>query len=439
MPGIVRSVTKISHPSGFSFKEANSSKGFDIAVTQLAFVMVNDTRVLAEYAQAVLHIKGRGVVAVSGVASVEDNAPFALWMARVFCAVEAGQDLGDADRAEWSDWLPPQSLFLPLADVDGNRLGTLLLARERPWDDGAAALLKRLTETYAFAWRATHRPSALGNGVRRLKSFPGWQAVVLLIAVLALLIPVRLSVLAPAEIVPADPAVIRAPAEGVIERVAVSPNQTVAAGDVLFALDRTTVGGQLDVAEKALDTAKAELDRATQQSFFDPKAKAGLAVLKARVAEKEAERDRLRDLMVRSRVTAPRAGVAVMDDPSEWIGRPVGVGEKVLAVADPKQVEVEAWLAPADLIELKAGAPVTVFLNTRPLDPVSAKLSYVAYEATLQPDGLLAHRVRARIENGGERPRIGLKGTARLDSDRVPLIYWLLRRPLGVTRQWLGW
>ncbi|MDK9723004.1 MAG: HlyD family efflux transporter periplasmic adaptor subunit [Rhodospirillales bacterium] len=406
--------------------------------TQLAFVMVNDTRVLAEYAQAALHIKDRGVVAVSGVSSVEENAPFTLWMARVFRSVEDGKDMADTDRAEWSEWLPPQSLFLPLADADGNRLGTLLLAREQPWDEGTGALLKRLAETYAFAWRAANRPSLFSEGQTRLKAIPKWKAKVLAVGVICLLFPVRLSVLAPAEIVPSDPAVIRAPVDGVIDAVAVKPSQTVKAGDVLFRLDRTSIKGKVDVASKELSTARAELDRAIQQSFFDPNAKAGIGVLKARVAEKQAEQARLEEFDARGFVASPRSGVVVMDDASEWIGRPVSVGEKVLAVADPAQVEVEAWLAPADMIEMEADAPVVMFLNTAPLSPVSAKLSYVAYEATLQPDGLLAHRVRAAIK-GDDHPRIGLKGTARLDGSRVPFIYWMLRRPLGVTRQWLGW
>lgn len=221
--------------------------------------------------------------------------------------------------------------------------------------------------------------------------------------------------------------------------VRAQPNQSVVAGDVLFELDRTTIAGKLEVAAKVLDTAKAELDQATQQAFFDPKAKAGWAVLKAKVEEKQAERAQLEDLMTRAQVKSPRDGLAVMDDPSEWIGRPVSVGEKVLAVADPRQVEVEAWLAPADLIPLEPGGKVVLFLNTAPLSPVVATLSYVAFEATLKPDGVLAHRVRAKIAHDDAIPRIGLKGTARLDGDRVSLVYWLFRRPLAVIRQWLGW
>lgn len=404
---------------------------------QLAFVMVNDTRALVGYRQAALFVPGSGVVAVSGVSTVETNAPFALFLERVFRAEAAGHPVSPNDHAEWSDWLPPQPLFLALTDVDGARIGTLLLVRDEPWDQAITALLSRLVQTYAYAWSALHRPPPWRQWRDRLSNWPRWKWGAVAAGLLVLLFPVRLSVLAPAEIVPRDPAVIRAPLDGVIDTVLVRPNQTVVAGQLLFTFDRTTISGKQEVAAKALDTAMAELDQATQQAFFDPKAKADWAVIKARVEERQAELAQLQEVMGRAEVKAPRDGVAVMDDPSEWIGRPVNVGERVLAVADPAQVEVEAWLAPADLIDLSPGGAVTVFLNTDPLAPVTASLGYVAFEATLQPDGLLAHRVRAAIA-GGTDPRIGLKGTARLDGNRVPLVYWLIRRPLAVVRQWLG-
>jgi hypothetical protein len=95
-------------------------------------------------------------------------------------------------------------------------------------------------------------------------------------------------------------------------------------------------------------------------------------------------------------------------------------------------------VAPGDVIDLPDHAPVTLFLNTDPLHPVHAALRYVGYETMMRPDGTLGHRLRASLDEGQEKPRLGLKGTVRLDGDRVPLAYWLLRRPLAATRQLLG-
>lgn len=51
---------------------------------------------------------------------------------------------------------------------------------------------------------------------------------------LVLCLPVRLTVLAPGELVPARPAVIRAPLEGVIDTFHVQPNQAVKKDQPLF-------------------------------------------------------------------------------------------------------------------------------------------------------------------------------------------------------------
>jgi hypothetical protein len=45
--------------------------------------------------------------------------------------------------------------------------------------------------------------------------------------------------------------------------------------------------------------------------------------------------------------------------------------------------------------------------------------------------------VRARL-NVAAGQRIGLKGTAKLAGERVPLIYWMLRRPLASIRQFIA-
>ena len=413
--------------------------------TELGFVMVNDSRALTFYRQAALFIDGEGLKAVSGVAGIETGAPFTLWLERVFKRLASDEirkadsaDLDGADAEEWSEWLPPHALLLPLKDREGRQLGTLLLARDDEWGEQDVALLTRASDFYGHAWAVLHRPSPIAHWRAKLTAIPKWRLKMAAGIVLALLFPVRLSVLAPAEVVAHDPAVIRSPMEGVIEKVQVRPNQQVAEGDRLFELDRTTLTGKLEVAKKALSTAQAELDQATQQAFFDPKAKGTLAVIRARIEERGAEAAQLDDLMNRSQVKAPRAGVAVLDDPAEWQGRPVNVGEKVLAVASPNDVEVEAWLAPSDVIALEKGDPVNLFLNAEPLSPVSAKLLYVTYEAIPQPDGTLGHRVRAELAKGEVGPRLGLKGTARLDGHRVALIYWLARRPLAVVRNFLG-
>ena len=88
-------------------------------------------------------------------------------------------------------------------------------------------------------------------------------------------------------------------------------------------------------------------------------------------------------------------------------------------------------------IALPDEAPVSLYLAASPLTSVAARVRYVAHDATLRPEGSYAYRLRARLAEGNDQ-RVGLKGTAKVYGARVPLIYWMLRRPLATIRQALG-
>lgn len=414
------------------------------SASELCFVATNETHALIPYRQAALWEQGRGISAVSGVALADAHAPFVLWLERV-CRQLAeamgaagavdGAALAAADREEWAEWLPAAGLWVPFAH--GRRAG-LLLARDKPWTETDVSMLSELAHAYGHALAVWRRPSPWVGWADSLKARRriAVAAGLGLLAVAAL--PVPLTVLAPAELVAANPAVIRAPIDGVVDAILVHPNDRIQAGQVLFTLDDTTLRGKVEVARKALATAEAELRQVSQQAVFDPSFKSKLAIASGRRDEQAVELATLESQMERIRVKAPQSGSAVLDDPSEWIGRPVAVGEKVMALAEEKDTEVEAWLAPGDAIDLGPDAPLSLFLNVSPLAPVHARVSSVAYEATPRPDGTVAHRVRARIDDGEAKPRLGLKGTARISGERVPLLYWMLRRPIAAVRAWVG-
>jgi hypothetical protein len=169
----------------------------------------------------------------------------------------------------------------------------------------------------------------------------------------------------------------------------------------------------------------------------DPRAKPQLATLLGKIAEKKAQSGFLEGQAQRSRVLAPQAGIVLFDDPSEWIGKPVQTGERIMQVASATDVEIEAWVPIGDAIPLADKAPLQLYLAASPLSPVPGTLRYMSHRATARPDGSYAYRVRARLD-GPVDQRIGLKGTAKLAGARVPLVYWMLRRPLASIRQFLA-
>jgi hypothetical protein len=78
-----------------------------------------------------------------------------------------------------------------------------------------------------------------------------------------------------------------------------------------------------------------------------------------------------------------------------------------------------------------------LYLQASPLAPLKAKLRYMAHEAVDRPEGHQAFRLRATLSQNTTE-RVGQKGTAKIYGDKVPLVYWMLRRPLASVRLYLG-
>jgi HlyD family secretion protein len=427
------------------------------SVVELGFLLVNETRHLVRFRQAALWHPDEGIQTLSGVLQPEANAPYVQWLERLAHhltgdrharALDASA-LPDALAAEWAEWWPTHALWLPLPGGSADRAPGLLLARDEPWTPAEQQLLREWLEGWAHARSALQpdRPPGWRGQMQRLRTHlsgaPGqarwrqarwrWLALALLLPWL----PVRLTVMAPGELVPAHPVTVRAPLDGVLEVFHVQPNQSVERDQPLFGLDPALIQNRVAVAAQVLSTAEAEYRQAAQQALTDPRSKVLLALLPGKIEEKRAELSYLQDQVTRAGVRAPQAGVVLIDDPSEWIGRPVATGERILRIAAPDDREVEAWLPIGDAIPLDSGAAVRLYLSASPLSPVSAHVRYVAHDAVQRPDGGFAYRLRATID-GPTDQRVGLKGTARIDGGWSPLGYWVLRRPLASLRSTVG-
>ncbi|MBV6288315.1 efflux RND transporter periplasmic adaptor subunit [Pseudomonas aegrilactucae] len=411
------------------------------SVEVLAFSMVNDSQPLFGFRHAALLITGK-VRALTGISAVEPNAPFVVFIERAAAQLAAGErlalpgpvppeSLDQASRDDWQALSAPHAFWLPLKRREGEVFGGLWLSRDTPWSDAEQALLAQLGDCYSHAWRALQpgKPWRMRWPARTRWAIAG-------ALLLVLLVPVRQSVLAPAEVVPRNGQVVAAPLDGVVAEFLVKPNQPVQAGQVLVRFDATSLKAQADVAERTLGVAEAELKANAQRAFSDADSSARLDLLAARVEQKRAERDYARDLLARTEVRAERDGIAVFADAQRWTGKPVRTGERLLEIADPTQAELRIELPVADAIGLEQGAEVALFLDSDPLHRHSAILERAAYQAQSTAAGQLAYRLDATFD--AAPPRIGLRGTAKVFGDRAPLALYLMRRPLAALRQAVG-
>ena len=427
---------------------------------ELPFIMANETRQLLPYRQAVFwEVKdGRTrLEAVSGLAAPDRNSPFAFWM-KTFAArcLEAEfrpadpksrarsldlEDLAQKDEqlTGWRDWVPGRALACVLYGPPGSRdrlCGYLCLFRENEFNDSETALFEHLAEAYGYSLGALGRKPARSGKKRGFKRLAATAALFLLL--LFLLVPRPQTILAQAEVTARQPALVRAGVDGVVEKFLVAPNQRVRPGEALFQLEDTQFRTRLAVAEKSGEMAQIELRQLQQSALHDPAAKARIPLAQARAEQLQAEADYVRSLLERVVAVSPSAGVALIDNPDEWQGRPVSLGQKIMMVADPDDVMLEIYLPAAEAPPVEPGDELLFFPNVAPASPLRDKVVYAGYRAMEVPGLGMAFPLRAEFTDA-DTPMLGLRGTARLSSTSSPLGVIILRKPIMAVRQWLGW
>ena len=419
---------------------------------ELSFCIVNETRMLIPYRQAVLFtwVNGRlKVAAVSGLAVLDSSSPFIQWLTDLANKRLAGgsawtgtaiapSDCGAEDtplREAWLDWLPREGYWLPLFGQQDRQQGVLALFREEVWSTPEQHVLSYLADSYGQALAAFSPPphkAWLGKIQRR------WKIIAVVLFLLSLC-PMQESALAPAEVTASRPQLVRSTLDGVVSHLTVQPNQEVKKGQELARLDDAQLSSRLTVARKTLEMARTEYSQLLQIALASPEAKARLPLLKGRIDQLGAEAAYVEDLLRRTVIVSQSDGVAVFDDPNAWLGKPVSLGEKIMLVADPAQVELTILLPMKETLPVQPGGEALFFSNISPSSPQRVKLSYVSYQASEMTGDSLAFTLRGDFEETGEMPRLGMRGTAKVYGPRMPLIAIALRHPIRAVRQWLGW
>jgi len=385
------------------------------------------------------------VKAISGLPTVDRNAPLVSWLEHLLARAHGDVDLASAQQFQlqaYTDASNDHGLTFPFREAQwvpiiGRRkelLAGLLMVRELPWRESDFVVAKRLAATTGHAWRALqaatwHLPQPSRRSI----------ACAVVAAICLAFLPVSMSTLAPLEIAPRAPYIVTAGLDGVIESVDVAPNMTVSTGDALVRFVDTNLRSRLAVAEREVSVADARLRKLSLQSFTDVRGRHDLGIARAELAIKTTERELAREQLGRSRINAPKAGIAVFGDARDLIGRPVATGEKLMEIADPRRVEIRIDVPVSDSIILAPGARVTGYLDSAPLRPVSAIVVRADYQARARDNGMMAYRVVAELADAhAPPPRLGIRGTAQLYGNSVSLGFYLLRRPISALRQWVG-
>lgn len=427
-------------------------------VKELAYIIVNETRELVLYDQGVLlsNMDNKlNVEAISDVSVVEGTSPFTQWIndvtkrlvkldnASSLHVVNIAKDLTEQQKTEMKDFSPINLIWVPLKmtrqNVDIEYY--LLLFKNTIWQDKEKALLKHIGSSYRYFLFSLYKSNF--KLLRKSSSFFNkYMKVIIVILILIMFLPIRLTVLSPLEVKAKNPIVVTSPLNGAVDAITVTPDQTVKKGDLLVKLENIDFKNSYIIAERTFEVAKAQLHTTKQNSFIDYKLKSKIAGLEAEVKLKKAEMDFAKIQFDKTIIKAENNGTIVINDPNEWSGKPVVVGEKILLIANQQNIQTQIMLPVTDAIFLNENALVKIFFDNDPLNTWSGKISQIYYEPELTPQGILSYKIIAdfdQIDENGYIPKIGLRGTAKIYSDEVTLFFYLFKKPITSIRQWIGW
>ena len=437
--------------------------------SELEFLMVNQTFNLVPYRHCVYWRKDGdsvSIIAASGLVQLDQNGPYALWLKEMIVTILAEkiatqtpkvteqefenyviaasltiEDAGLIEAEEWMKWVSNYVLLFAMKDRDDNIFSGLWIDRHEAFNGAEQAFLEDLIDGYAHAMQAFDDKSA-----GKKKAF--WKSLfslsksnvkrVALAVCVIMLIPVRMSVTAPAEIVAHTPYVVSVPFDGVIETVEVTPGQSVKKGDLLVRMNSTVLKNRSDLTTKESETAEIAFNKTEREALVDRTKLADISILRSQVDTKNSEKKFAAELLAQSEIRAARDGVVIFSDANNLRGRPAHTGEQIMLLADPQDSELLIRIPVEAMIKINEKVPATFFLNVMPLGFRDAEYESIGYQATLDPDGLLTYKIRARFDKEGPMPRVGWTGTGKVYGHRTIMAYNIFRRPLVTLRRKLG-
>lgn len=418
------------------------------------FLITNKTHQLVSYDQAVFFESKSGktsATSVSGNATIEAKGTHTYIIEQIIKNKMAGsgenkehfivkidhtRDIPQDNLQNWKDFALPHNLLMVFGTEEEGIFGSLLLQRDKQFDDAEIAILEELCSTYskALALQNLRKQKSIGSFFVTTSKQKKW---VLAVLVLLFICPVRLSASAPAEIVAEEAKMVSAPFDGMIDEVLIKPGDGVLKGQILARMDQDSLRTKEQSAAQALELAKVSLSRVRRESIATPEKKAELNKLQAEINAKTIEYEYAQTLLERSEISAPQDGIAIFPSVNTLRGKPVAMGERLMLVASPEQKELLVRVPLDAMLDFNNNAKVRFHSNISPLFSYEGETISIGYQASPDPDGLLTYKIRASIPDD-KNLRIGWKGTAKIYDEWSILGYATLRRPLIALRNIIG-
>lgn len=359
---------------------------------------------------------------------VDPSSPVLTWVEEL-CALHSSQlenginFVASPDNdIKGKNLLPKHILFVPLQSKNQGLLGCLVFTRTTKFSQHDILFINHLAGTIGHALAIfSRKPNPiLDIGMARLATF-----IVVTLFLLSVF-PMHLTTLAPAEVVAYQPEIIKAPIDGVIDEITVTPNTHVGPGSLLARLNNHNLKAVYDeVAQKTL---------LAESRISNPQGKRASEELRSDLEKSRARMESAEERLLQTDIRAETSGIAIVKAPGEWIGRPVKAGEKILEIANPKEVELVLEIPAEDADLISQNSKVRIFLDRRPFSPLTANVK----KSSLVPENSKSngtyYTFRARFDEGVPPPTIGQRGVARVYGERASLLFFIFREQMKFYR-----
>lgn len=403
----------------------------------LFFIILNDTVPIVAYDRATLwkigHRKKPSLVGISGQTSLSKATDLSKRWQSIVSEIKEPEKLQEIKHPALSQ--ETSVLWLPIFAHEEAALGLWLERWNNvKWRQDEIDVLKFLMIGYGAAYEKFYRKFSITR-IFKKKPIPYITTALLF---LLLFLPVPLRIVAPCEVVAKDPMILTAPLDGIIKSILVRPGQEVKQGQLLFEYDKRVPLQDLKVAAKKVDIVKAELNRYVADAQKDKKALAELGIASLKLKKEQLELELAKFKASQLNGYSPIAGVAMLDAPEEWEGKPVRMGEKILLIANPHETRVRMWIPEDDNIMLNPNDNIKVILNVMPEKTLEAKVIYIASYTHVTEKAVPSFVGEADWVKDEPEAKLGLKGSAILYGEKVSLFYWIIRKPWNYVRRFTG-
>ncbi len=366
--------------------------------------------------------------AASNAALIDPSSPVLTWVEEL-CALHSSQlenginfVASPDNHIKGRNLLPKHVLFVPLQSKNQELLGCLVFTRTAKFSQNDILFINHLAGTIGHALAIfSRKPNPiLDIGMARLATF------IVVTLFLFSVFPMHLTTLAPAEVVAYKPEIIKAPIDGVIDEITVTPNTHVGPGSLLARLNNHNLKAVYDdVAQKTL---------LAESRISNPQGKLVSEELRSDLEKSRARMESAEERLLQTDIRAETSGIAIVKAPGEWIGRPVKAGEKILEIANPREVELVLEIPAEDADLISQNSKVRIFLDRRPFNPLTANV----IDSSLVPEKSKSngtyYTFRARFDEGVPPPPIGQRGVARVYGERSSLLFFIFREQMKFSR-----